>query len=188
MKMKHTRRFLFRFIFPLTLVVMCLIAYTLMMAKRGYDTPPTLLPEAQQADLIVVHKAAHRLVLLHQGEMLASYPVSLGPGASNGPKRQEGDRKTPEGQFVIDRRNPHSRFSLSLHISYPDNNAVQHARERGVSPGGDIMIHGMPNGWGWLKPVFQRTDWTDGCIALTNDEMREVWRHVPTGTPVQIDA
>ncbi len=89
--------------------------------------------------------------------------------------------------YNVDWRNARSRFSLSLHVSYPDAADIQRAKSAGYSPGHNIMIHGLPNGWGWLAPLFRRMDWTDGCIAVTNSEMREIWARTPTGTPVIIE-
>ncbi|MDK9354854.1 L,D-transpeptidase family protein [Lelliottia sp. V106_10] len=170
----------------LLLIILCLLIYTRIMAKWGHATPPATLPATQQADLIIVHKASRSLTLMRQGISFASYPVSLGRNADAGPKQREGDKKTPQGRYYIDSRNARSRFSLSLHISYPNKTEIQHAKEGDYPPGENIMIHGVPNGWGWFSPLFQRIDWTDGCIAVTNDIMREIWQHVPTGTPVEL--
>ncbi|MDK9365452.1 L,D-transpeptidase family protein [Lelliottia wanjuensis] len=156
------------------------------MARWGHASLPEPLPATQQADLIIVHKASRSLTLMRQGISFASYPVSLGRNADAGPKQREGDKKTPQGRYYIDSRNARSRFSLSLHISYPNKTEIQHAKEGDYPPGENIMIHGVPNGWGWFSPLFQRIDWTDGCIAVTNDIMREIWQHVPTGTPVEL--
>lgn len=103
-----------------------------------------------------------------------------------GPKRQEGDERTPEGLYRIDWRNPNSVAHLSLHISYPDAEDRARAGAAGVAPGGSIMIHGLPNGWGFLGALHRRLDWTDGCIGVTNAEMREIWALVPDGTPIRI--
>ena len=100
-----------------------------------------------------------------------------------GPKRQEGDGKTPEGHYRIDWRNPDSRFHRSLHVSYPDAGDVARAAARGVSPGGLIMIHGQPNA---LPAGRVPGDWTDGCIALSNAEIEALWEAVPDGTPIEI--
>lgn len=167
--------------------VMCLTVYTKLMAKWGYGTPPALAPVVEQADLIVVHKHDRSLILMRSGEIIASYSISLGSGADDGPKYREGDKRTPQGWYVIDSRNAHSRFDLSLHISYPDKNDIQSAGNAGYPAGADIMLHGVPNGWGWLGTLFKKIDWTDGCIAVTNDEIREIWRRVPVGTLIDIE-
>jgi murein L,D-transpeptidase YafK len=138
-----------------------------------------------RADRVLVRKAARRLVLMRQGRVLKSYRMALG-GQPGRPKECEGDQRTPEGKYVIDRRNPRSAFHLSLHISYPDQADVSRAAERGVSPGGDVMIHGLRNGYGWLGPLHRLRDWTTGCIAVTNLEIEEIWNAVPDGTEIEI--
>lgn len=140
--------------------------------------PPGLLPAAQQADAIRVYKAQRRMELLRGGRVISTYRIALGD-APVGHKRQQGDEKTPEGDYRITYRNARSRFHLSLRISYPDEADRRQARARGVDPGGDIMIHGA-------TPPGYRGDWTDGCIAVTNLEMDEIWRRVPAGTPIRI--
>jgi murein L,D-transpeptidase YafK len=178
--------------FALTTAVLLVIAislagYTQVMAKRGYDTSPIMLPTAQQADLIIVHKAERSLVLMRHGTPIAHYSISLGRNADTGPKQREGDKKTPQGRYVINSRNAHSRFSLSLHIAYPNRDDILRAKEGGYPPGENIMIHGVPNGWGWLTPLFQHIDWTDGCIAVSNSDIRKIWQKVPAGTPIEIE-
>ncbi|EBA14165.1 ErfK/YbiS/YcfS/YnhG family protein [Roseobacter sp. CCS2] len=119
--------------------------------------------------------------LLHHRTLLSSYKIDLG-FAPVGHKVQEGDGRTPEGGYRVDRRNPNSSFHLSLGISYPDANDIASARAKGVNPGGDIFIHGTP-------AVWERTpDWTWGCIAVTNDQMDEVYAMVNTGTLIYIYA
>jgi murein L,D-transpeptidase YafK len=145
---------------------------------------PTLV-SAQQIDRIVVVKSKHQLLLLSANETVKSYAVALGTGGLT-PKQYEGDHKTPEGFYRIDWRNPASRFHLALHISYPNDDDKEHARKLGVSPGGDIMIHGLGNDFKWLGIKHRLSDWTDGCIAVTNSEIEEIWRLVPVGTVVEI--
>ena len=136
-------------------------------------------------DSIVVEKKAHKLTLYRDGKPARTYLVALG-GNPIGDKLRAGDRKTPEGLFFIDERQPNSRYHLALHISYPD--AVHRARSQaiGAEPGGDIMIHGLPNGLGAAGSTHRETDWTNGCVALTDQEIEEIWSVVPIGTPVQI--
>ena len=122
--------------------------------------------------------------MLRHGNELKSYRIALG-GQPIGPKQQEGDMKTPEGLYTIDYRNPHSDYHLSLHISYPGPEDVRRTDAQGVSPGGDIMIHGLPNGMRWLG-MSHRKDWTAGCIAVTDEEIEELWRIIPDGTPIEI--
>jgi murein L,D-transpeptidase YafK len=111
--------------------------------------------------------------------------VALG-GTPVGAKEQQGDHKTPEGRYILDRRNAKSRFYKSIHVSYPNEQDKERAARRGVSPGGDIMIHGLPNGFGWLGATHRAQDWTDGCVAVTNQEIDEIWELVPDGTPIEI--
>jgi murein L,D-transpeptidase YafK len=136
-------------------------------------------------DQIVVTKSSHRMVLMHQSSILRSYQVSLGRG-SIGPKTRAGDHRTPEGNYIIDWRNPQSRFHRSLHISFPNSGDLQRAKQLGAAPGGEIMIHGLQNGLGWIGRFHRWIDWTDGCIAVTNSEMDQIWREVPDGTRIEI--
>ena len=152
--------------------------------QLGRRVPELVSPE-NQADLIKVDKTARTLTLLHGVDVIKTYRVSLG-GEPDGPKSREGDGRTPEGRYSIDSRNSRSRFHLALHISYPTADERQNAQRRGVSPGGDIMIHGLPNGFGWLDRLHLKRDWTDGCIAVTNPEIEEIWSHVATGTAIEI--
>jgi len=118
-------------------------------------------------------------------KVLKTYQVALG-GEPVGPKTHQGDHKTPEGTYVLDHRNPHSQFYRSIHISYPNSQDRTRARKQHASPGGDIFLHGLPNGYSWIGKNHRRKDWTDGCIAVTDEEMDEIWRLVPDGTPIDI--
>ena len=138
-----------------------------------------------KADLVVVVKSARTLTIMSHGKALRTFKVALG-GEPVGAKQRQGDHKTPEGRYILDRRNPKSRFYKSIHVSYPNANERQQAAKRGVSPGGDIMVHGLPNGFGWLGESHRAQDWTDGCIAVTNSEMDEIWDLVADGTPIEI--
>lgn len=131
---------------------------------------------------IVVNKTARRMYLLNGDTVLTSHDIALG-FAPGGHKQIEGDGKTPEGPYVIDRRNPNSEFHLSLGISYPNADDVAHARALGKSPGGDIFIHGERN------PLKRNRsgDWTWGCIAVTNREMEDIYAMVRDGTPITIN-
>ena len=137
------------------------------------------------ADRILIEKNARRLMLISQGEVLKSYNIALG-GNPIGPKERQGDNKTPEGTYVIDGRNKDSRFHLSLHISYPNERDKKRAKELGVSPGGDIMIHGIKNGFSWVGDAHSGVDWTKGCIAVTDEEIDEISMLAPNGTIVEI--
>jgi murein L,D-transpeptidase YafK len=142
--------------------------------------------EAQEAAQPAPH--ADRVLVLKkdsQGKVIRSYRVALG-GDPIGPKARLGDHKTPEGVYVLDSRNGHSQFYKSLHISYPSVREREAARQRGVSPGGDVFVHGLPDGYGWVGSLHRLKDWTDGCIAVTNAEMNEIWQAVADGTPIKI--
>jgi murein L,D-transpeptidase YafK len=139
--------------------------------------------DSPQADRILIVKSTRTMTLFHGGKALKTYRVALG-SVPVGPKRVQGDHKTPEGSYVITSRNEHSQFHLALRISYPSAADRERARRLGASPGGDIMIHGLPNGF--ADSQYTRTDWTDGCIAVTNAEIEEIWRLVPDGARVEI--
>jgi murein L,D-transpeptidase YafK len=136
-------------------------------------------------DRIVIEKSSHRMTLYRGGRQTRTYKVSLG-GEPKGPKTRQGDHRTPEGDYVIDARNEHSHYYKSLHVSYPNAADRERARRLKASPGGDIMIHGLPNGERYIGKAHLLHDWTDGCIAVTDEEMDEIWKLVPTGTVVQI--
>ncbi len=153
-------------------------------ALAACDGAPVSPPAGAVADRIVVEKAARRMHLQRAGVTLKTYRISLGRNPA-GHKQQEGDSRTPEGRYVIDAHNPQSRFHLSLRISYPNAEDRRRAAARGVSPGGDIFIHGLPNGT-TSGAFFSGRDWTDGCIAVTNAEIREIWAMVKDGTPIEI--
>jgi len=165
----------------LAILIVAIVGYTSVMARIGSGTPPPLLAKAEQADEILVIKSTRELHLLREGNRLKSYDISLG-AAPSGHKQTEGDERTPEGQYLIDWRNDSSVAHLSLHISYP-NRADKDANP---DPGGNIMIHGLPNGWGLLGRAHLLWDWTNGCIAVTNAEMRDIWSRVPNNTPITI--
>jgi murein L,D-transpeptidase YafK len=137
------------------------------------------------ADRVLVLKKERILQLLSHGRVMKSYKIALG-GNPVGPKSRQGDHKTPEGVYVLDSRNEHSQFYKSIHISYPNLQDRASARQRGVSPGGDVFIHGLPNGYGFLGSSHRLKDWTDGCIAVTDQEMDEIWKVVADGTPIEI--
>ena len=155
----------------------------------GSGTADSLTAQARPrdtvADRIVVEKAARTLSLYRDGQLLKTYRVALGRNPK-GHKERQGDSRTPEGTYVIDFRKPDSRFHRALHISYPSAEDRRRARARGVHPGGDIMIHGLPNGTGAIGAAHRLRDWTDGCIAVTNEEIEEIWRLVPNGTKIEI--
>lgn len=143
------------------------------------------LPVSAKADRVIVMKKERTLTLMRQGKILKTYKVALG-GNPVGAKTRQGDHKTPEGVYLLDRRNAQSKFYKSIHISYPDAKDFIHARKLGVSPGGDVYIHGLPNGYKWVGSSHRLKDWTDGCVAVTDEEMDEIWRMVPDGTLIEI--
>ena len=160
------------------------VAYTRMMAG-AHGSAPAMTNTDQQADRITVDKPARHMTLWRGDTPIRQYRISLG-GAPDGHKQREGDQRTPEGAYLIDGRNDRSIAHLSLHISYPNAADTDDASARGESPGGAIMIHGILNGWGWLGSLHRTIDWTNGCIAVTDAEMREIWSLVPDGTPIEI--
>ncbi len=143
------------------------------------------LPANVRADRVVVNKKEHTLILLDHEKVLKKYRVALG-GDPVGPKTRQGDHKTPEGRYSLDRRNDHSQFYRSIHISYPNADDLARPHKLGGATGGDIMLHGLPNHYGWIGSTHRARDWTDGCIAVTNEEIDEIWRAVPDGTPIEI--
>jgi murein L,D-transpeptidase YafK len=145
------------------------------------------LPQSQVdvVDHVVVYKHDRRLILVSHGKPVCSYRVALG-GDPVGPKTRQGDHKTPEGRYVLDSRNPNSRFYKAFHVSYPNAMDLAVARKAGLDPGGDIMLHGLPKNYAWLGKTHTLHDWTEGCIAVTNQEMDEIWHMVRVGTPIDI--
>lgn len=136
-------------------------------------------------DKVLVVKSAHRLELMSRGEPVKAYKISLGK-QPRGPKLVEGDRRTPEGIYWLDWRKTSDRFNLAMHVSYPNIDDAARARREGVSPGGMIMIHGTPISDEYPEWYFGSLDWTDGCIAMNNADMREVWSLVKDGTLIEI--
>jgi len=143
------------------------------------------MPTGTTIDRILVEKSARLLSIFRDGQKLKSYRVALGRNPV-GSKEQEGDMKTPEGVYTIDSRNPQSAFHLALHVSYPSDEDNARAAQRGVNPGFDIMIHGIQNGGGWIGAFHRWHDWTAGCIAMTDEEIEELWRVTSDGTPIEI--
>lgn len=142
-------------------------------------------PTASRADSILILKKDHLLQLRAGGKVIHTYKVALGRGGLAA-KQREGDALTPEGHYVIDSRNEASHYHRALHISYPDSEDRKRAAKLGVSPGGAVMIHGLPNGMSFIGPAHRLCDWTLGCIAVTDQEIEEIWKLVPDGTPVEI--
>ena len=163
------------------------IAATLPGSVQAAQNDIAMLSSPLRADRIVVLKGERRLVLMNGDSVLKIYRVALGR-YPQGRKVKQGDAKTPEGTYTIDYRldTGRSNFYRALHISYPNAHDVAQARSMGVDPGGQIMIHGLPNEWSARQVGHPELDWTQGCIALTNREMDEIWRMVNDGTTVEI--
>lgn len=159
-----------------------LLALLVSIAPRGSAGTPA---PAKKADLIVIVKSTRTMTLYSSHTVLKTYKVALSRDPV-GPKERAGDHKVPEGDYIVDAKNPHSRFHLALHLSYPNATDRGRARKLGVNPGGNIEIHGLPEKYAWLGSVQHYVDWTDGCIAVTNSEIEEIWRLVPVGTRVEI--
>ncbi len=154
-----------------------------LLAIAGCSSSKFLKYNGPEVTSVVVNKGARKMYLLHNEEILKSYKFALG-FAPVGDKKVQGDGKTPEGLYRIDRRNPNSRYHLSIGISYPNAEDIAEARALGQDPGGDIFIHGQPNNG--KKP--NRSDWTWGCIAVKNKEMEEIYSMVKNGTVIAIRA
>lgn len=149
-------------------------------ANSAYSTQNTM----GTIDKILVVKSERKLHLMHRDTVVKSYRVSL--GKKSGPKQYEGDQRTPEGIYAINWRKHSDNFNLSMHISYPNAKDVQRSQESGLPPGGMIMLHGTPNDEEYPEWFFNTLDWTEGCIALTNPDMKEVWEAVQDGTLIEI--
>lgn len=177
----------------LLVVALIMVTMTIFFASRWLlprlvpqQSLETILLPIGKADLIRVDKSERQMQLLRDDKVIARYKISLGANPE-GHKSQEGDERTPEGRYTIDWRNPKSGYFLSMHISYPNESDKELANVAGYSPGGMIMIHGQPNSYASVAPVLQGFDWTNGCIAVTNAEMKQIWNAVSNGTPIEIN-
>ena len=161
-------------------------AARLTIATPTVNRPPVVgVKGVAYADSIVVEKSKRTLTLYHEGVAVRTYGVALGKEPT-GDKVRIGDNRTPEGVFRIDFKNPQSKFHKALHISYPSAAHLERARALGVNPGGNIMIHGLPAAYKTIGAAHREFDWTEGCVAVTNEEIEEIWRAVPPGSPIQI--
>ena len=161
-------------------LVLVLVAFCTIRPHFAQQPKP-----AEKADSIFILKNDHLLELLRGGVVIRAYKVALGSGGL-APKQREGDGRTPEGHYIIDSRNAVSHYHKALHISYPNAEDRKRAAKLGVSPGGAVMIHGLPNGMGSIGAAHRLYDWTLGCVAVTDEEIDEIWNLVPDGTPVEI--
>ncbi len=148
--------------------------------------PESRLPKNALVDKLIVHKSKRTLSAYGQGKLLKTYQISLG-GQPIGAKEIEGDLKTPEGLYYINDKNQYSGYHKNLGISYPNDRDISHAKALGKAAGGDIKIHGLRNGMGFIGKLQRCMDWTFGCMALTNTEIDELYRAVPIGTAIEID-
>ena len=158
--------------------------YTMSSKKKSYNSE-MIIPDSVKVDSAAVFKSERKLALYSDGKEIKTYMVSLGKNPV-GPKEKKGDKKTPEGSYILDSRIKNSKFHLAIHISYPNEQDKLNAKKLGVSPGGDIMLHGLPNKLEFLENYYANTDWTDGCIAVSNEEIEEIWELVEDGTPITI--
>ena len=170
---------------PRRFVCLAIAALIAVLGLAGCDEVRAQQLAAEKADSVLILKKDHVLELLSAGKVIRSYKVALGQGGL-ARKQRAGDGRTPEGRYIIDSRNAASAYHRSLHISYPNEDDRNRATKLGVSPGGDIMIHGLPNGRGWVGPAHRAVDWTLGCVAVTDTEIEEIWKLAPVGTPVEI--
>lgn len=161
------------------------LGMSLMSHSHGSEMATSAMDQMPQVSEVLVRKDERRLYLMAGEEVLRSYRISLGDNPV-GHKLYEGDERTPEGEYTLDWRNPHSDYYKSIHISYPNPRDRELAQAWGLDPGGSIMIHGLPNEAGDLAFAYQGLDWTDGCIAVSNEEMDEIWQLVADGTPIRI--
>ncbi len=159
--------------------ILCVLL--LLICSCPPQTPASII----QADKVVVIKKKRVMLLMKNGTVLKKYRVAIGRNPV-GPKIRLGDGRTPEGAYILDRRNPNSRFHRSIHISYPNADDLERARENGVAPGRAIMIHGLPKDYEDVGELHTVTNWTRGCIAVTNAEIDEIWSLVADGTPIEI--
>ncbi len=151
----------------------------------GVGSANELSPQHVQADRILVVKSERKLHLYREGEILRTFDVALGL-APVGPKRRSGDFRTPEGQYYLESKNPDSDFFMALKVSYPNERDLAVAQAEGVDPGGMIMIHGQPNEGQWPALRSQGMDWTDGCIAVSNSDIVDIWLMTSEGIPIEI--
>jgi murein L,D-transpeptidase YafK len=167
---------------PVLFILAAIAVILLFMVLKSESAP---LPPGVEIDKLIVEKSKREMHALCNGTVVKTYSIALG-SAPEGHKEYEGDMKTPEGIYTIDSKNPKSAYYLNLGISYPNATDRTHAASIGKSPGGDIKIHGLKNGMGYIGKAHLLSDWTHGCIALTNEEMEELFKAVPLGTTIEI--
>lgn len=171
-----------RILFVFLMLVPVMVSEANTTESELLSSDPLLV---SKADFVIVKKSDQKMTLTRNGRVLREYRISLGKNPV-GHKQQEGDYRTPEGVYVLDFKNPDSEFYKAIHISYPNSLDRKNASRLGVDPGGDIMIHGQKNGYEEYTGVMQQMNWTDGCIAVKNSEMDEIWDAVEVGTLIRI--
>lgn len=164
---------------------MALVLVTIGVPPRHANTAYAANPSVPPVQLVAVYKSRNIMQLLAGNKVVRSYRVALGRNPL-GPKQKAGDCRTPEGTYIIDRHKKESGYYKSLHFSYPNSRDLDAAKNSGYAPGGNLMIHGLPKGYEDLAEIHYRKNWTKGCIAVNNDQMDEIWRLVPDGTPIII--
>ncbi len=174
-----------KFLLLATVAAVFLSMVSVSAITYAKNTTKSAIPADVIVDKVYVDKSERVLKLLSGGKVIKTYRISLGDSPA-GHKRQEGDERTPTGSYTLDYKNENSGYHRSIHVSYPNATDKARAKKRGVSPGGDIMIHGQRNGFGHLAALTQQRDWTDGCIAVTNDEMDEIMAIYKAGMPIEI--
>lgn len=178
-------RVIVRWVLPCMLAFFGVSAYAEGPLSSSAIASSSVEPGLPLADSVIVHKARRTLELMRNGQVLRSYKIALGL-RPEGHKQFEGDFRTPEGKYMLTRRNPNSEYFLSIQVSYPNEQDVARARKMGQRPGGAIMIHGQPNTPRKPRDYYSNVDWTEGCIAVSNSDMVEIWLMTPLDTPIEI--
>lgn len=164
-----------------SLIQKCLLIFHCSL----FLTCPVWANNSDDVDRIIVSKSDRQLYLMSGETIIRTYPISLGKNPE-GHKTRQGDQRTPEGRYFLDWRNPESQYYLAMHISYPNHKDLQYALKQGISPGNNIMLHGLPNKYADGEKVFLDLDWTDGCIAVSNEAIEEIWHMVADNTVIDI--
>ncbi len=176
------KRTKYKLILLITFLLLAIASSTAYLACSISDTK---LDTSIHIDKIVVEKSKRKMYLYANNQLIKTYKIALGKHPRGG-KKYEGDKKTPEGLYIINSKNPKSEYYKNLGISYPNKKDKEEAEKDGKNPGGDIKIHGLKNGWGWIGQMHLLTDWTAGCIAITNKNMDELYAIIEIGTPIEI--
>ena len=163
--------------YTIIFILFCLVTY--------YVYPIKKIPDGIVIDKMIVSKSGHVLQAYSKGQLVVTYKVALGKNPL-GDKEYEGDKKTPEGMYTINSKNPYSGYHKNLGVSYPNDKDIREGTRLGKPTGGDIKLHGLKNGQGFIGKFQRWKDWTNGCIALTNAEMDELYKHTPVGTAIEI--